>query len=192
MAGSIRFRKVGYRQNLNCIKMKSRNIFRIVGLITLLSQITFAQESTIEFSSTTFEAVIVTNKLQETLDFYTQVVGLTKVGEFTVDKDFSKRSGLADGKSFKVTTLKLIDKSESSIIKVISFNNDFESTKGNSLNDGVGVQMLNFKVKSMEPVIERIKKNKVSFLGDTPIYYHKQKQFVLIQDPNGVLIEFME
>ncbi len=174
--------------------MKNEIIFGIVGLFTLISQITIAQASKIEFSSSTFEAVIVTNKLQETLDFYTQVVGLTKVGDFTVKEDFSRRSGLADGKSFKVHKLQLTEDPESSVIKVISFHNDYESTKGNSLNDGVGVQMLNFKVKSMEPVIERIKKHKAGFLGDTPIYTDKdeQKQFVLIQDPNRIMIEFME
>ncbi len=172
--------------------MKNKNICGILGLFTLISQITIAQESKIELSSSTFEAVIVTNKLQETLDFYTQVVGLTKVGDFTVKEDFSRRSGLAAGKSFKVHKLQLTDDPESSVIKVISFNNDYESTKGNSLNDGVGVQMLNFKVKSMEAVIKRIKKHKVSFLGDTPIYTKSQNQFVLIQDPNGILIEFID
>ena len=172
--------------------MKIRKYTFIPALLIFSSVWVMAQDSAVEFSSNTFEAVIVTNRLQETLDFYTKVAGLTFDGDFIVKEDFSKRSGLADGTSFKVHKLKINDKPESSIIKVISFNTDAKSGKGNSLNDGVGVQMLNFKVVNMKPVITRIKEHNVQFLGDTPIFYHEEKRFVLIQDPNGIMIEFME
>ena len=40
------------------LKLKIKTIFGIVGLFTLISQITFAQESTIEFRSANLEALI--------------------------------------------------------------------------------------------------------------------------------------
>jgi hypothetical protein len=43
----------------------------------------------------------------------------------------------------------------------------------------------------MTPVLERLKKHSVKTLGETPTMLDINRQFVLIQDPDGNFVEFI-
>ena len=64
-----------------------------------------------EFSSSTIGIGVVVSDLERSLNFYTQVIGMKKAGEFDVNEDFAKRSGLSGGIAFHVDVLKLEDHS---------------------------------------------------------------------------------
>jgi hypothetical protein len=53
------------------------------------------------------------------------------------------------------------------------------------------MQYITIMVNSLAPFIERIKKHNVKFLGDTPVQSGENRHFVLIQDPDGTIIELI-
>ena len=59
------------------------------------------------------------------------------------------------------------------------------------IQDDVGMQYITINVKSLKPVIERLKQMKVTFLGETPIPLNAKSHFALVQDPDGNFIELI-
>ena len=62
-----------------------------------------------EFSNPTIFVGSVVADLAKSVDFYTNVIGMTKTGSFSVDGAKSKELGLTDGRPIDVTVLKLED-----------------------------------------------------------------------------------
>ena len=146
-----------------------------------------------EFSSTTIGIGVVVSDLERSLDFYTNVIGFKKVGGFEVDEDFATRSALTGGPPIKVTTLKLDDEPEATQWKLISFGKDAPDPLPRHIQDIVGMRFITINVNDLSPVLKRIKKHKVELLGETPIPLGSsgEKHFVLVSDPDGILIELI-
>jgi hypothetical protein len=53
------------------------------------------------------------------------------------------------------------------------------------------MQYITIQVKSLKPIIERLKKQRVTFLGNTPTPLGKDTHFVLVQDPDGNFVELI-
>jgi hypothetical protein len=53
------------------------------------------------------------------------------------------------------------------------------------------MQYITIMVNSLEPFLERIKEHKVKLMGDTPIPLGETDNFVLVQDPDGTIIELI-
>jgi hypothetical protein len=53
------------------------------------------------------------------------------------------------------------------------------------------MQYITINVNSLAPFLERIKKHKVKLLGETPIPLGESDHFVLVQDPDGTIIELI-
>jgi len=104
--------------------MKKLSVFLIIAIVSILSSKTMAQN---EFSSGLIGVGVVTKDIQKSLDFYLNVIGMTKVGEFDVDDKFGKISGLTNGLAFHVDVLKLQDIPEASQWKLMSFEKDQEA-----------------------------------------------------------------
>ncbi len=164
-------------------------------LITFFTLITFciaAQETKeLTFSNPVIEVVIVAKDVDKTLDFYTNILGMIKVFEFVVKKESAVRFGLAEKDEFKVHVLKISNEPNAGVIKVVGYQGTKQPRKSNYLRDHVGPQMLNFKVQSMEPYLERIEGRNLKLYGSTPTPLNDSGQFVLIQDPNGIFIELI-
>ena len=86
--------------------MKKLSLFLTIALFTILHSNIMAQS---EFSSGLIGVGVVCKDIDKSLDFYLNVIGMTKVGEFDVDETFGKSSGLTDGLAFHVDVLKLQD-----------------------------------------------------------------------------------
>lgn len=172
--------------------MKTLSTFLLLFLLILPCAIQ-AQENAFsgEYSSPVITFAIVAYDFNETLDFYTQILGMQKVDEFSIDEAFGKRSGLSNGVPFDVTVLRLTDDPNSSQIKITSFENPDELTKSEFIQDKLGVQYLTILVKSMKPFIDRIDEYGIEYRGETPTPLGNGRQFVLIQDPNGLFIELI-
>jgi len=149
------------------------------------------QDKTNEFESDIIKVAIVANDLKATIDFYTNVIGMTKVREFDIDTETSTRFGLSGGIPFHVTALKLNNTAQATELKITSFENKTKQKKSKYIQDAIGVQYLTIYVKSIKPFVERIKANNVEFLGQTPTSAGDDYQFILVQDPNGVFIELI-
>jgi catechol 2,3-dioxygenase-like lactoylglutathione lyase family enzyme len=144
-----------------------------------------------DFAKSAISIGVVVEDLDKTLEFYQNVVGMVKVREFAVDSEKAKKMGLSDGERFDVTVLKLENNETATELKLMSFNKKTSSKNRNYIPDENGIRYITIFVKSMTPVLERIKKHSVKTLGETPTMLDAERQFVLIQDPDGNFVEFI-
>ena len=112
--------------------MKTKLITFGIICILFMSENIYSQDndSINEFSSNVIMVGIVANDLEESIDFYTKVIGMNKVTEFTVNEEFGKNSGLTDGNAIDISVLVLNDSEDPAIIKVLGRNEKTDSTKG--------------------------------------------------------------
>ena len=144
-----------------------------------------------EFSSGLIGVGVVTKDITKSLDFYINVIGMTKVGEFDVDENFGKISGLTDGIAFHVDVLKLQDSPDANQWKLMSFKKEGSHPMPEYIHDDTGMQYITINVNSLDPVLKRIKENNVKLLGETPVPLGEKDHFVLVQDPDGTIIELI-
>ena len=166
-----------------------RSFILVLFLLLLTSTYTRAQKN--EYASPIITFAINAYDMDETLDFYSSILGMKVNEEFTVDSSFARVSGLSNGVPFHVKVLRLTDDPSSSTLKITSFPNQAKITKDEFIQDQMGVQYLTILVKNLNPFIERIKANDIDFRGDTPVPLGEDRRFVLIQDPNGLFIELI-
>lgn len=113
------------------------------------------------------------------------------VREFVVDAEKATRMGLSKNEKFDIKVLKLENSENSTELKLMSFHKKTNLSKQKFLPDGNGIRYLSIFVKSLEPILERIEKNNIKKLGQTPTMLDEKRKFVLIQDPDGNFIEFI-
>ena len=168
--------------------MKKRSLFLIIAIMATITSTSMAQS---EFSSGLIGVGVVTKDIDKSLDFYLNVIGMTKVSEFDVDESFSKISGLTGGLAFHVDVLKLQDSPDANQWKLMSFNKEGSHPMPKYIQDDTGMQYVTIMVSSLEPFLKRIKKHNVQLLGDTPVPLGEKDHFVLVQDPDGTIIELI-
>jgi catechol 2,3-dioxygenase-like lactoylglutathione lyase family enzyme len=168
--------------------MKNLSIFLLAAVFVLISSNTMAQS---EFSSGLIGVGVICKDIDKSLDFYLNVIGMTKVSEFDVDGDFGTSSGLTDGIPFHVDVLKLQDSPDANQWKLMSFKKEGSHPISTYIHDDTGMQYITIMVNSLEPFLKRIKEHKVKLMGDTPIPVGETDHFVLVQDPDGTIIELI-
>jgi catechol 2,3-dioxygenase-like lactoylglutathione lyase family enzyme len=143
------------------------------------------------FSSKVIGIGVVVADLERSLDFYVNGIGMVKTGSFTINAEFSKRSGLSDGVPTDVTILKLENSPGATDWKLMSFGKKASHPKPKFIQDDTGMQYITLNVKALNPIIERLKQMKVPLLGSTPTPLNGNTHFVLMQDPDGTFIELI-
>ncbi|TCD02862.1 VOC family protein [Pedobacter psychroterrae] len=152
------------------------------------SKISLSQNT---FSSKLISIGVVVSDLDRSMDFYLNGIGMVKTSSFNLDKDFTKRSGLTGGVPVTVNVLKLENSPEANEWKIMSFGKSPSHPKQKFVQDDTGMQYITINVKSLRPVMERLKKLKVSLLGNTPTPLNKDLHFLLVQDPDGNFVELI-
>ena len=168
--------------------MKKLSLILMIALAAIISSDIMAQS---EFSSGLIGVGVVCKDIDKSLDFYLNVIGMTKVGEFDVDGDFGTSSGLTDGIAFHVDVLKLQDSPDANQWKLMSFKKEGSHPMPTYIHDDTGMQYITIMVNSLEPFLKRIKQHQVKLLGNTPIPLGETDHFVLLQDPDGTIIELI-
>lgn len=167
----------------NCLK------FFLFVCVTFISYVSNAQSA---FTSKLIGIGVVVADIDRSIDFYVNGIGLVKTGNFNIAEDFSKRSGLANGTPFAVTILKLENSLDANEWKLISFGKKANSAKKSTyIQDDVGMQYITINVKALKPVMERLKKQNVVFLGSSPTALNQKSQLLLVQDPDGNFVELI-
>lgn len=144
-----------------------------------------------EFARSGIAVGVIVEDLEKSLDFYINVIGMTKVREFVVDSVKAQRMGLSDGESFDIKVLKLINSEDASEWKIMSFSKKSDTSKQEFLPQANGFRYVTIFVKSMTPVLDRIKKHGVKTLGKSPLMLDETRMFVLIRDPDGNFVELI-
>ena len=156
-----------------------------------LFAISLSSKAQNDFSKSGISVGVVVEDLNKSVEFYQQVVGMIKVGEFSVDSEKAKQLGLSSGERFDVKVLKLENSEEAAEWKLMSFGKSTSLEHQRHVPDRNGIRYITLFVKSMAPLLERIKKHNVRTLGETPAMLDETRQFVLIQDPDGNFVEFI-
>lgn len=144
-----------------------------------------------EFSNPTIFVGSVVANLEKSVDFYTNVIGMTKTSEFSVDGEKSKELGLTDGRAIDVVVLKLEDGPQSNEWKLMSFGTKAKHPKQKYLHNDTGMQYITLNVNHLNHFIERVKKNNVKILSSVPSQLGEDRFFILVQDPDGTFIEII-
>ena len=151
----------------------------------------YAVQAQSNFSSKLIGVGVVVSDIDRSLAFYVNGIGMVKTGSFTINDEFGKRSGLTDGVAVAVTVLKLENSPEANEWKLMSFGKKATHPAQKNIQDDTGMQYITIQVKSLKPIIERLKQQKVAFLGTTPTPLNKDVHFVLVQDPDGTFVELI-
>ncbi len=160
----------------------------IIICAVLMNYVAFAQSN---FSSKMIGVGVVVADLDRSIDFYVNGIGMVKTGSFTINQEFGKRSGLTNGVAASVTVLKLENSPEANEWKLMSFGKKATHPRQKFIHDDTGMQYITIQVKSLKPIIERLKQQKVALLGNTPTPLSKDAHFVLVQDPDGNFVELI-
>jgi catechol 2,3-dioxygenase-like lactoylglutathione lyase family enzyme len=161
-------------------------------LSIFLSLGSFAAEE--EFASKTIHIGMIVSDLEKSMSFFKDVIGFIQDParkSFDVDEDFGKRSGLTDSLGVHVEVLKLGVGEEATQLKLLHFGDKPKQQKNDFIHTHSGIQYLTIRVTNLTPILERIEKNKVKLLGETPVPVGEDNQFVLIQDPDGTFVELI-
>ena len=143
------------------------------------------------FSNPAISVGVVVEDLQKSIDFYTQVVGMVKTGEFSVSKEQCTELGLTDSYQLDVTVLKPINSETSSEWKLMSLGTKSKHPKQKFMSDDTGIQYVTLFVKEIQPVLERAKNNNVKILSGQPSVLDDGRKFLLLQDPDGNFLEII-
>lgn len=144
-----------------------------------------------DFSNPAISVGVVVEDIQISIDFYTKVIGMTKTGEFSVSKEQAKKLGLTDKYQLDVTILKLEDSERANEWKLMSLGTKARHPKQKYMSDDTGMQYITIFVNHLAPIMERVQKNKVKILSESPSSLEGDRKFILIQDPDGIFIELI-
>jgi predicted enzyme related to lactoylglutathione lyase len=144
-----------------------------------------------DFEHSVISVGVIVSDLEASKTFYTEIVGMIEVPGFSVTGDIGKRTGLTGGLPFDVVVLKLEDTPKASQWKLMSFKKEATHPKQQYIQDDTGMQYITIFPKDIALAIERIKKNNIPTLGETPMQLPDGKTFVLIQDPDGTFVELI-
>lgn len=144
-----------------------------------------------DFSNPTIFVGSVVTDLAKSVDFYTNIIGMTKTSTFSVDGVKAKELGLTDGRPIDVTVLKLEDSPQANEWKLMSFGTKPGHKKPKYLHDDTGMQYITILVNHLNPIIERIEKNNIKILSGKPSELSEGRFFILVQDPDGTFIELI-
>ncbi|WP_374754362.1 VOC family protein [Dyadobacter crusticola] len=143
------------------------------------------------FTSKTIGVGVVVSDMERSMEFYVNGIGMVKTGNFTINAEFGKRGGLTGGEAVEVNILKLENSPEGTDWKLMSFGKKANHPKSKFIQDDTGPQYITIQVKSLKPIIARLKAQNVTFLGSTPTPLTKDSHFVLVQDPDGTFVELI-
>jgi len=170
-----------------------KNLLKSVVLLAVMLVVlpSYSVQPPDDFAKSGISIGVVVEDLDKALDFYINVIGMVKTSEFSVDAVKAKELGLSNGNGFDVKVLKLENSENAAEWKLMSFGKKSNHAKPTYVPDDTGVQYITIFVKSMKPLIERIQKHKVKMLGKTPTMLDANRQFVLVQDPDGTFVELI-
>ncbi|MEW2922440.1 VOC family protein [Muricauda sp. ANG21] len=158
-------------------------------LVFLLCTLSLCQAQN-EVDNPSISIAMIASDMDASYDFYTNIIGMVETGGFSIDGSFGEKSGLTGGTPYDVKILKLLDEPHSTEFKLASFGNPKEES-GKVIQDKNGVRYITIYLKSTAEVLQRIKDNNIETLGDTPIQLPDGRNFILIQDPDGLFIELI-
>lgn len=145
-----------------------------------------------DFSSTTIQIGMVVSNLDQSLFFYKDIIGMAQVdrARFDVDADFAKKAGLTDDLPIHVEVLKLGSGANATQLKLMSFGDRAKKQDNEFIHSQTGVQYITLSATNLAPILDRLKKNNIPLLGESPVSVGED-HFVVVKDPDGTFVELI-
>ena len=150
----------------------------------------FQREEKNDSGITGMQVGVVVSDLEKSLDFYTNVIGMTKVSTWHGDAELITEAGLTDGKAVDVINLKLNGEPGNPEYKITKI----QDVKSEPLSKPFrpGLRYLSIVVKDLDPYLKRIKERNIKLLSKTnPLTGPGGFKVIVLQDPDGALLELM-
>ena len=133
---------------------------------------------------------LVAGDIEISKKFYEDILGMKEVGGFSLDEQWSKEAGAANGKPFSVKLFKMKDLSSATVLKLAYFDKTENplDKQGINISSGVNYITLYYTTEEFQQVIERI-----SAAGINKVGWVKRDsyQLVFIKDPDGIFVEIV-
>jgi catechol 2,3-dioxygenase-like lactoylglutathione lyase family enzyme len=164
-------------------------LLALLSLVASISCVSAADD--LKFSNPQISVGVVVADLDVSVAFYTEVIGMTQTGGFEVPGEVATNLGLTADKALRVTVLKLADTPEAPQWKLMSFGDSAKPQRTDYIDGFTGMQYITLSVSNLTPFVTRLKAHGVKLLGATPVALDSERDFVLVQDPDGVFIELI-
>ena len=127
-----------------------------------------------------------------TARFLTNVIGFKEVRGFPVTSDLGKKIGLIDSHATQVRVFVLEEIEQATRIKILSFPEAPGKQSDQAyIHSTLGIRYLTLYVKDLNPMLERVKKAGVQYLGETPVEVGTGTWLLAVKDPDGNFIELI-
>ena len=127
------------------------------------------------------------------LAFYTNIFGMKRVGHWHASEEITAAAGVNSGKAFDLVILALECDGYVLNYKLNQTENNVNTTPANAAGyygfEKPGLGYLTFNVKNVDPFIERIEENNISYKLVTLPH---GPRVVLLHDPDGTFLEIYE
>ena len=133
---------------------------------------------------------VVVSDLEKSLDFYTNVIGMTKVSTYHGSAELITEAGLTNGKALDIINLKLNDEPGAPEYKITKIQDEKSDPLSNSFRPGF--RYISIFVKDLNPYLKRIKERNIKLLSKTnPLTAPEGYKVIVLQDPDGALLELI-
>lgn len=161
------------------------------GLIGL-APASLAADTAGEFRKPVIDIGIVVKDAARTAQFLTNAIGFKEVKGFPVTSELGRKIGLIDGHALDVRVFVLDEADQATRIKILSFPKAPGKQPDQAyIHSTTGIRYLTLYVKDVTRALERLKKEGVSLLGETPVDLGGGTFLVAVKDPDGNFIELI-
>lgn len=144
----------------------------------------------LEVRTPTIDLGMVVSNLEKSLKFYTHACGFTPTGEFSVNEQITKDSGLTDGTPLTIKKLSL--GKGATTLKLMQPAGTPKKSDQTYVPSNLGFRYLTLHVTNMNAVQARLKKAGVPILAKGPVALPGGKAFLtIVKDPDGNFVEFV-
>ncbi|VTR96752.1 VOC family protein [Tuwongella immobilis] len=167
----------------------------LLGMLAIVPSVSAAEPES-PIASTTIDLGMVVSNVEKSVQFYTQAIGFTEAGGFSVNGEFSAKLGLTDkqpldvrvlvlGKDAKATKLKLM---QLPATKPAAGNNTF-------IHSQLGFRYLTIMVKDVDEALKRLEKLEIKPVTDGAVSLPKELAtgvgIIVVRDPDGNFVELV-
>lgn len=161
---------------------------RILSLIVFIIAVSPSFSQSVKAEKGIAEVGLVVRDIEESENFYTEVIGMKPTGGFELSEEWSREAGAANGKPFKVKTFKLQDDEAATVLKLAYFDKVSARPEQSGINSYSGMSYLTLHFKDFDALVKRLHKNHIKIIGWVK---RDNYQLLFIKDSNGVFLELV-
>jgi catechol 2,3-dioxygenase-like lactoylglutathione lyase family enzyme len=166
----------------------------LLPIVTTIAVLFAAQNVQAQFSKTTIDFGVVVSDLEKSLAFYTDVVGFTRVGNFSVNPDMANDAGLTNiTKPLKIEKLMLGADSGATTLKLMQIDDPNQQKPANdTIHASLGMSYMTLFVTDTKASLARAAEHGVQPLKKGPVDLGGGKVYLtLLKDPDGNFVELV-